>query len=267
MKKILFSFLLIHLSSTPSSILYTDIPESLKNLLQDTQKETEYQVNKSLDYVLEISTYAPHITLAYLSKEKMSLKQLYESEPLLKAKLIALANRTAPINMDKSIQHLEIELWPLPFPSTHMGKTYNKGVIIVIRLPVPQALHAFTQAIDKELDELSTISKRKFPFKAHATIGWLYHKDDIDPSAMGEKIKEVLQPYIDRFNTLNEQYTIDSFVLAAGNQKKKFILQKFKTSTAFQPDRSRPCARPAQPGCSYCPTRYTPAQSACPRSR
>jgi hypothetical protein len=267
MKKIISLLLILQLSSSASVILYTDVPESFKNFLLNLQKEAQYQVNRcSSEYMLEVSTYDPHISLAYLSKEKLSLKKLYENEPLLKPKLIALANRIAHINMNQSIQNLEIELWQARNPRTYLGTTYSNVVIIVIKLPVPPKLLEFTQHIEKEMDSLPSIDKKKFDFQAHATIGWLYHVNDQDPKAMAEKIKAVLQPYIDQYNEQHHEFSIDSFVLAAGNQKKKFILNA-RTSSAFQPARSRPCARPALPGCSYRPRACTPAQNACPRSR
>lgn len=267
MEKIISLLLILHLSSYPSAILYTDVPESLKKLTQEVQTEVQYQITTcSSEYIFEPSTYDPHISLAYLTKAKFSLKKLYEQEPLLKEKLLALANRIAPINMNRSIQNLEIELWQTNSPRTYLGTTYTNAIIIVIKLPVPPKLLEFTQLIEQEMNSLPSIDKRKFDFKAHVTIGWLYHVNDQDPHAMGQKIKAVLQPYIDHYNDQNHGFIIDSFVLAAGNQKKKFILNA-KTSSAFQPDRSRPCARPSRPGCSYCPTSCTPVQSACPRSR
>ena len=267
MKKILLFFLAMQLSSSASVILYTDVPESLKNLLHETETEVHYQVNKNPDYLFELSTYEPHISLAYLCKKGKSLKVLFATEPLLKDKLMMLAHYTAPINMDNSLNNLEIELWQTHKPSSYLGKTYNNGIILVIKIPVPQTLYAFTQEIDKEMESLPTIDKRTFEFQAHATIGWLYHKDDINPTDLAEHLKTILQNYIDRFNEQKHEFTINSFVLAAGNQTKKFIFQKAKTSNAFQPDRSRPCARPALPGCSYRRRACTPAQNACPRSR
>ncbi len=267
MKKIIIALLLITLSMHPSVILYTDVPESLKKLSQQAQTKVQYQITScSSEYIFEPSTYDPHISLAYLSKAKLSLKKLYEQEPLLKEKLLALANRTAPMNMNRSIQNLEIELWQTNSSRSYLGTTYTNAIIIVIKLPVPPKLLEFTQLIEQEMNRLPSIDKRKLDFKAHATIGWLYHVDDHDPRTLGQKIKAALQPYIDQYNSQNHEFTIDSFILAAGNQKKKFFLNA-KTSSAFQPDRSRPCARPSRPGCSYCPTSYTRVQSACPRSR
>ncbi len=267
MKKIILLLLILHLSSYPSAILYTDVPESLKKLSQEVQTEVQYQINTCFsEYIFEPSTYDPHISLAYLSKAKLSLKKLYEQEPLLKDKLLALANRIAPINMNSSIQNLEIELWQTNSPRTYLGTTYTSATIVVIKLPVPHKLLEFTQLIEREMDSLPSIDKRKFDFKAHVTIGWLYDVNDQDPRAMGQKIKGVLQPHIDQYNDQNHGFIIDSFVLAAGNQKKKFILSA-KTSRVFPLDHSRPCARPSRPGCSYCPTSCTRVQNACPRSR
>lgn len=265
MKKILLLSLMVCLSASASVILYTDVPDSFKKLVKEAESEVQYRVNNhSGDYIFELSTYEPHISLAYLFKEKISLNQVYGREPSLKTKLIALANRTAPIVMDESIQNLQIELWPCPNARTYLGKTYKNGIILVIHIPAPCELLSFTQEIDTALDALPSVDKRRFAFKAHATIGWLYQADDQKPLAFAQQLKELLEKYIARFNARNEQYMIDSFVLASGNQKKRFTL---KTSNAFQSGHSRPSAHPVLPEYSHCPTMRIQSQSACPRSR
>lgn len=272
MKKIILLWLCFSKLNYAGVVLIADVPDSLKQLISQAQKEVSYFFSKNSalckQHFFEKATYDPHISLSYVSKDKMSLTQLKATDPALEPDLKELLDNTAPINLNHSFNNLEIELLRGKNPKIYQGTEYKNFIIFIVKIAVTPKLMEFINKLDETLINHPIASPRKLPFNAHVTIGWIYDKDDVYPEYLGQKLQEKIEHLMQQFNASSQQFIIDEVTLATNQGNKTFGLgSNVKTSNAFQPDRSRPCARPALPGCSYRRTACTPTQSACPRSR
>ena len=229
-------------SSLPAGVIVlAEVPESLKKLIEVTQKKIGCYLDAQLEnqkskILFEKSTYDPHITLAYISDAKMTMTQLNKAVPTLQADLAAIAKKGRPINMSHSINNVYLETWDGKNPSNYNGSVYRNYKILVIKIDATPQLQEFAKSLDKLLEKYPTIQKRQFPFNPHITIGWVYDVEDIDATPMAQELKPLIEDALEEFKGTSKKFIINEFILATDKSEQKFkFTQPTKTSTTSQP--------------------------------
>ena len=221
MKFLLFSFLSLPMYA--GVVLFAPVPPVWDTILKQGQAliEEKLKEEQNLQHVFEPSLYVPHISLAYLSDEELTMDKLELQEKALDSELQEFAQTTRCIALD-NLKHTKINAWKGSKPATYQEKNYNNYAILVAKMEPSEQLTKAVEKLDTLLLKHPAFLKRKFlPFAPHLTFGYLYAKDDSYPKAMVEKLTPLLQNLIDKAHTQAQPFAIDSFTLSTHDKKTK----------------------------------------------
>ncbi len=137
---------------------------------------------------------------------------MQNAEPNLAENLAQLANRSA-IDMADGMNEAELVVWPGKRERVYEENNYKNYVVLAIKMKTCKPLLHLVENIDAVLEKHPTAAKRQLPFSPHVTIGWLYDKNDVDPSPLVKAIKPSLEKLIAEFKT-DQSFVIDSFNLS-----------------------------------------------------
>ena len=242
---ILMPILLLNGSNYASVILLADVPKSLKELIEKTQKKVTCYINDQCQqtYLFEKATHEPHITLTTITAEKLKLTGIESKDPLLVKDLAQLTNSTLPIDMSKQLQELDLEIFSPTRIRKYQGNTYHNYAILVIKINPTPRLTQFIKNLDETLEQHPIAQKRKLPFVPHITIGWIYEMNDQGVHEIINKLRPLIEKCISNYG-MHKYFTIDAIIMADENTQKILPLKHMpKTSSAIQPQRSHRASR------------------------
>lgn len=205
-------------------VLMAEVPDAIKTLLKKGQDIVQEKINelnaasKDRKFAIEISSFAPHMTLAYITDKELSMDELEKEEPTLIGELEALANQ-GPIDMSEGIKDSKLEVWTGKWERSYEGKTYKNYNILAIKMKASPQLVKLVDEIYAVLEKHPTAAKRAFPeFNAHVNIGWLYSSDDVLPTEAVDAVKPALEKLISGFKT-EQPFNVTSFKLSTHDKK------------------------------------------------
>lgn len=214
-------------------VILAEVPEGIKQLIKRAQYiaqtcvEQKNNENQAVKYLLEISDYAPHFTLAYVSDKELTMDQLQEKEPKLIETLQELANTNRSVDISSGLKESHLVTWKGKYERGYAGKKFKNYAILVIKIKPSAALISLVEKLDKALEKHPTANKREFPFVLHVTLAYVYHERDIDVDLMVEILKSELEKCITEYQMSEDNFCIEVIKLSAHDKNQQvFKLEK-----------------------------------------
>ena len=135
-KVIIVVFACLQTSVFAGVALVGDIPKSVHTLIVQKQEELGGMVQKinnttiEKNYKFETFGFSPHMTIAYITKEELSLADVYIKEPQLKEMLLKVTGLCACIDLTENARKSYPEFWQGKFEGTMLDGSRKRIIII-----------------------------------------------------------------------------------------------------------------------------------------
>ncbi len=177
-------------------VVLVEVPVESKALLEDSAKVVE-SVASQAGYTFQQVSYSAHITLAFVSQERVTVKSFLENNPELESDLKVISNQYKKFDISSSIAYGAIDCWQGTFEIDYNDKKIKNYYNIVLKLKDSSELFDLAQAIRTILEEKYKI-KQAFPFSAHITIGRVFEENgqEVSPDIVDQLKKSTLSEFL-----------------------------------------------------------------------
>ena len=121
--------------------------------------------------------FAPHLSLAFISQDELSVAQTEERFPELDAALSRIAEESGPIDLSDSIANASLEYWLGKFQVDCGGSKKSNYLNVVLKVKSNPALAGLVARVTQAIKE-TTGAEQRFPFSAHFTLGRICEAHD-----------------------------------------------------------------------------------------
>jgi 2'-5' RNA ligase len=214
-KILLLKFLILYTAfATPihaGVIISCELPQSICQMVQDKQALLRVMIQKmneqqSTAYIVQDTQFAPHISLAYVGQNALSVRQIDAQYPALLTDLQNIAQHHAIIDLTPHIAHATVEFWPIQSATDSSGIAKKSYLNVVLKIAENPALVRLATNLHDVLKETGGITQ-PFPFIAHITLGKIYENNGQFPDAADlKKLASDLQA--DLANSMSDVTTI-----------------------------------------------------------
>lgn len=221
---LLLTLFCIHERLHSEVVILIDIPTNLlqfikqlenqiHNYVKDTYPNNHYLFEKATD------SYEPHITLRYVTNQKVTLEELQEKQsPFLKG-LTELIHQYSFIDESNSLKNLGLKVWQGSSTAKYQSQEFHNYAILVAGFDPSLPLQMLAKSINTEIEKYSFVQPQKFPFDPHVTLGYVYDKKDKDVNGLVAELMPIIEDKIASFKKNNTQFVIDSVTLSDCDNK------------------------------------------------
>ncbi|MFA6066485.1 MAG: hypothetical protein WC707_04885 [Candidatus Babeliaceae bacterium] len=149
----------------------------------------EINCKKTSSYVFEATAFSPHLSLAFVSQEELSIDMVNKKFPELTSSLQKIAQEFKTISITDNVNNAQLEYWPGKFEIECGGLKKKNYVNVVLKTSDNATLTQLATRITGYLKDTYKI-EQKFPFSAHITIGRICESHD---APVEELRQELLQ--------------------------------------------------------------------------
>jgi 2'-5' RNA ligase len=183
-KQTIVLMMLIAVFQTQAGVyVLVELPKVIIEKVQEAQQQMALKVkelNTQEDgtvYEFQSAQFAPHLSLAFVSQEELSVRDAQEKLPNITQELQGITYNHKTIDIGTHFKDAAIDYWPGKF-EVECGESKKKNYMnVVLKASNNEGLLNLANDIRKVLKEKYNIEQR-FPFSTHVTIGRVYERDD-----------------------------------------------------------------------------------------
>lgn len=183
-------------------VVLVDLPQDvMQEIMQVAQESAAKVVNdvaqeNKVALQFSESPYLPHISLAFVSPDKLNNEQIKEKYAALLPNFKKIAQGADSIDLSEAVKSPEVNLWPGRFEMECGGSKKKNYQNLVLALGASAALSTLAEQVRGSIETEYDITQR-FPFSAHLTLGRICEKDDqpLSPELLAS-LKETLEKKI-----------------------------------------------------------------------
>lgn len=232
-KQLLLSLLMMVSHIQTGIYVVADLPRKVTKIVQEAQNDLSKKIailneRDGGSYIFQNTQFSPHLTLSYVSKEKLPIQKVKRKFPGLIEELQQIAGKHSSIDLSNNFADAVIDYWPGTFKVKCGGSIKSNYWNVVLKLSNNRAFTDLAQDVSKTLKDKYNI-EQTFPFSAHVTIGIICDKNDRPIDQALKQELEAIAISTKKKTTVSKSLSIivEEFKLKGhGSSEEKFALFK-----------------------------------------
>lgn len=196
-KKVLFSLLVMASCVQAGVYVLVELPKEIAQVIQEAQDTLSKNIaiineRDGTGYIFENTQFSPHLSLAFVSQEELSIQEVKQKFAGLIEQLQRIAGKHNQIDLSKNFEDAVIDYWPGKFEVECGGSKKKNYVNVVLKASNNLAFVSLAQDVSKALEDKYSV-KQRFPFSTHITIGRICDKND---NPIDQSLKQKLEAIV-----------------------------------------------------------------------
>ncbi len=172
----------LYLPTYPGVYLLINLPEEVQRIVNAEQEKLEQDIQKinaqqNSSYAFDAAKFSPHISLAFVSQEQLSVDQTKQKFAGLSDELTIIAQQFNPTDISNVFKHMSRAYWQGKFEVACGGSKKKNYINAILKATPNEPLAALSATITTMLQQKYDI-KQAFPFSIHLTLGRIYDIND-----------------------------------------------------------------------------------------
>lgn len=166
----------------PGVYILCDLPKEVSAIVQENQealmsKIEAFNKEKETAYIFQKAPFSPHLSLAFVNQDQLSVKDITEKYPALSKDLQEIAAKHTQVDITSNFKDAAVDYWPGKFEIEIGGSKKKNYVNIVLKASNNNMLTQLAASVGYVLKEKYNIEQR-FPFSTHITLGRICDQND-----------------------------------------------------------------------------------------